>query len=401
MALQLIDSFTIDNASGTPTLQLCMGDITNMSSADAVNFLVVSALPGDYTPTPGSLIGALSQAGVSVQQLSQNKAATYEPKMPCWISGPVPTNPSIQFSRILLFEPASPAQSATGLVWTIFQALNCFQGNNVNTTVALPMVCTGSGGTSFQAIMQALFYAATYAGSLAAYPMPVIKLVVYNSSQLSLVQPVFSALKGTYQGLVGLNLENNYQLYASQAWTDVQGMNLPAGLSKRQAFALRVYTTNYYKTINEVLRRPTDPNYAPMMPLFSAIDSGLSNLPAAPEGPTWRGEDNMTRERIDQYSEGAYIKLLAYTSSQRPPGSWYNGKNYQFTIIGLTLRNVIFVSESPSENEYLFPRNIIIAVNNKYCPDSTACTFAITETYVNNCSATIEDAVPAATTEIF
>lgn len=401
MALQLIDSFTIDNATSAPTLQLCMGDLTNLSPADAVNFLVVSALPGDYSPMQGTLIGALNQAGVSVQQLSQNKAANYEPKTPCWISGPVSSpNPGIQFSRILLFEPANPSQSATGLVWSIFQALNCFQGNT-STSVALPMVCTGSGGASFQAIMQALFYAATYAGSLAAYPRPVIKLVAYNSSQLALVQPVFSSLKGNYQNLVGLNLPGGYQNYAPSAWNAVQGISLPVGLTKRQAFGVRIYTTNYYPTINSILRNPADPNYSAMMPLFSAIDSGLFNI-AASGGPTYRGESSMSPQRIAQYAPGASIQHLAYTSTARPAGGWYNGANYKFNINGITCRGVSFVSQFPSENEYLYPRNMIATVNSRTCNgNNSQCTFVMTETPVNYCSATVEDFMPYTKAEIF
>ncbi|NII29205.1 hypothetical protein HB364_29265 [Pseudoflavitalea sp. X16] len=400
MALQLIDSFTIDNATSAPVLQLCMGDLTNMAPTDAVTFLVVSALPGDYSPTQGSLIGALSQAGVSVQQLSQNKAANYEPKTPCWISNTVGTpSPGIQFSRILLFEPANPSQTATGLVWSIFQALNCFQGNT-STSVALPMICTGSGGASYQAIMQALFYAATYAGSLTAYPMPTIKLVAYNSSQLALVQPTFTALKGTYQNLVNLNLPGGYQSYAPSAWNAVQGISLPAGLTKRQAFAVRMYTTNYYSTINSVLRNPTDPSYATMMPLFSAIDSGLFNIAASP-GMTYRSESNMSPQRIAQYAPGASILHLAYTSTARPAGGWYNGP-YKFDINGITCRGVNFVSQYPSENEYLYPRNMIAVVNNRSCNgNNSQCTFTMTETPVNYCSATVEEFIARTKAEIF
>src|SRR4051794_25388569 len=106
MALTAIDSFNVDHpGSDTRTLQFVWGDLTQMSSADAVDVLVVSCLPGDYTPSQGSLIGALNNAGISVANLANNKAASYEPAMPCWISQPVQSsNPGIQFSRILVYE---------------------------------------------------------------------------------------------------------------------------------------------------------------------------------------------------------------------------------------------------------------------------------------------------------
>jgi hypothetical protein len=389
MALQLIDSFTIDNADSQPALQLCMGDVTNLSTADAVNFLVVSALPGDYSPSSGSVIGALNQAGVSVEQLSQNKAANYEPKIPCWVSGPVTSNnPGIQFQQILLFEPATPAQAAPGLVWSIFQALSCFQGNT-STTVALPMVCTGSSGASFPAIIQALFNAATYAGSLAAMNLPVIKLVAYNSSQLALVQPVFAALKGNYQNLVNLSLPN-YQFYALSAWSFVQGIGLPTGLTRRQAFGVSIYTSNYYPMINNILRNPSDPNYQPMMPLFGAIDGGLANIAASP-GMTYRGERSMSSERLNQYQVGASILSLAYTSTARPAGSWYNGVPYKFNLNGITCPSIGFLSQFP-ENEYLYQRNMIAGVTSRSCnTGNTQCTFGMQETPVNYCSSTVEE----------
>lgn len=400
MALQLIDSFTIDHASLSPTLQLCMGDLTKLSPADAVDFLVVSSFPGDYTPTTGSLIGSLNQAGVSVQQLSQQKAANYEPKMPCWISNPVNrSNAGIQFSRILVFEPANPSQNATALVPNIFQALSCFQGNKP-TTVALPMVCTGSGGVTFQAILQALFYAATYSGGLTGNPMPVIKLVAYNSSQLSMIQPLFATLKSNYLNLVNLYLPGGYQNYAPYAWSTVQGINLPPGLTKRQAFGIRIYTSNYYSTINGILRNPADPNYMTMMPLFTDIDVGLANIIASP-GMTYRGEGSMSADRLAQYQIGASIISLAYTSTSRPPGSWYN-LSYKFNEHGINCKGVAFVSEYPSENEYLYARNTIVQVNNRTCnTGNTQCTFELQETPINYCSPKVETFMNNIEIEIF
>ncbi|RBL90523.1 ADP-ribosyltransferase domain-containing protein [Chitinophaga flava] len=392
MALQLIDSFTIDNANGSPTLQLCMGDLTNLSSEDAVDFLVVSASPGDYSASSGSLIGSLAQAGVSVQQLSNNKAANYEPKIPCWISNTISSsNSGIQFNRILLFEPTNPSTDAAGLVWTIFQALNCFQGGS-NTTVALPMVCTGSGGASYQDIIQALFYAATFAGSLSAFSMPVIKLVAYDNDKLNQVQPTFSTLKNYYQNLVNLDLPGNYQSYAPDAWSAVQGISLPDRLTKRQAFAVRMWTSNYYGMINSTLRNgSSDQNYYTLMPLFSAIDSGLANI-AAFQGETYRGESHMSPQRLAQYQVGANILELGYTSSAQPAGSWYNGASYKFNINGLNSHSIAFLSVYPGEDEYLYARNMTSTVTERSCNDGNSqCTFTMQQTTINYCSADLEE----------
>ncbi|MDF2192572.1 ADP-ribosyltransferase domain-containing protein [Paraflavitalea sp. CAU 1676] len=403
MALQIIDSLTIDNAVSTPQLQLCMGDLTNLSPADQVDFLVVSSVFGNYTPCSTSLIGSLNQAGISVQTLAQNKAASYAPNLLCWISQTISSsNPGIQFSRILVYERPLWVEMGFTPAWQIFQALNCFQAST-STSVAIPMVSAGSGGgASLPFIMQMLFYAAVYAGSLPSYPLSVIKLVAYNSSQLAQVQPIFAALKSAYLGLIGLpNLPGDYLRYAPAAWIDIQGINLPATLSRRQAFALRVYTSEYHRVINHVLRNPNDPNYAAMMPLFSTIDSGLSNIPRSP-GMTYRGEHHMSAERISQYSPGLNIRHQAYTSSQRPAGAIYNAANYKFNINGVTARQVAFLSEYPAENEYIYHRSMLVNVTSQSCnPTKSQCTFGVTETPINYCSSSSNNAAITAQTEIF
>ena len=117
MALTVLNSMTIDHAGGgTRTIDLCHGDLTDLSSADQVDYIAVSALPGDYTPTPDSLIGALNAKGVSVQAESGNKAANYEPTMPCWVSQDL-SSKGLNFSRFVLFEPADPARNAGWACW--------------------------------------------------------------------------------------------------------------------------------------------------------------------------------------------------------------------------------------------------------------------------------------------
>lgn len=390
MALQIINSMAIDNGGYSSTLQLCVGDLTDMGTEDWVNFLVVSALPGDYTPSPGSLIGSLNQAGISVQQLSENKAASYEPKIPCWISGPVSSsNGGIQFSNILVFEPNNPSTDAAGLAWTIFQALQCFQGSN-STSVAIPLVCTGSGGASYQDIIQALFYAATYAGALISFFIPIIKIVAFNEEELGKIQDTYNQLHDNYQNLVNLDLPGGYQTYAPDVWNAVQGMSLPTGLSKRQAFGIRMWTSNYYSMINGTLRNTSNVPLSTLMPLINAIDAGLANLSAF-QGMTYRGEGHMSAERLDQYEPGNSILEPGYTSSALPAGIWYNSLAYKFNINGLTSRSIAAYSIYSSEDEYLYPRNMTTLVTGRDCNgDNSQCTFTVQETTINYCNPEME-----------
>ncbi|MEG2094800.1 MAG: hypothetical protein RRY80_10850, partial [Lachnospiraceae bacterium] len=61
---------------------LAEGDLTTMS--ESVDYLLISVLPGDYTPTPSSMVGALNKIGVDVAALAQNKAKSWMDEYPCW-----------------------------------------------------------------------------------------------------------------------------------------------------------------------------------------------------------------------------------------------------------------------------------------------------------------------------
>ncbi|MBU1014807.1 MAG: ADP-ribosyltransferase [Bacteroidetes bacterium] len=385
MALTLLDSIDIYFGSTKRTLQLCQGDLSNMTPQDAVDFLVVSALPGDYSPTSGSLIGALNQHGVSVAALSQNKAANYEPTMPCWVSQQVvSTNPGIQFKRILLFEPPNPATEAIAYVESIFKGLDCFQSDTQSATAAMPMVCTGSGGASDADILTALFYAAVH-WQVQSFPLNIVKLTVYQQDQVAPLKALFATHKSNYTNLRTLNLPGGYSGYANSAWSIVSGMTLPAYLTQRQAFGICVYTSNYYMTINSVLRTKqwTDPEYQQMLPLFESIDSGLANIPPF-VGLTYRGESNMSSQRLAEYVPGNDVTALAYTSTAYVQGGWYN-KKYQFDINSLKGSKIDNYSIFPSEKEVVYHRELIEHVNTKNANSYGGFKFGIDEKVINYC----------------
>jgi hypothetical protein len=359
MALAPISSFTVDHpGTDTRTVQFMWGGLTQMAPADAVDVLVVSCLPGDYTPCKGSLIGALDSAGVSIAGLAQNKAASYEPLMPCWISQPVSSsNPGIHFSRILVYEPATPSANAASLAWMIYQALACFYGPHP-VRVAMPLVSTGSGGADPIQILQALSWGAAHRCASYRTQISTAKVVAFTQALGAKLSPVFATISSDYKNVFTLQLPDNYLSYVSAAQSTIKGVTIPPTLTERQAVAVCIYTTMYYLTINSVLRTlpPTDPKYLAMFPLIEAIDSGLQNMTFY-KGTSYRGE-KMSQDRIDQYQVGAKLMNLAYTSSslnQQVAKSF--GGNALLTIAGQTAAEVWNYSYYKGEQEVSFSRD--------------------------------------------
>jgi len=102
---QLVFSETIIDLHGkSKLLQVCIGDIVDCRDEE-IDYLIVSAFPGDYTPTTQSLIGRLSAGGISVDALSRNKERDYRDKRYFWVSKPIIKKNSANRSDCLLRKP--------------------------------------------------------------------------------------------------------------------------------------------------------------------------------------------------------------------------------------------------------------------------------------------------------
>ena len=172
---------------------LYQGDLTLLTAGEVVDFLVVSALPGDYTPTPGTLIGALNNIGVSVQNLSQNPAATY-PDYNCWVSQPI-SNQS--FSQLIVFE--STGQDAPTNIPGILSTLQAYwpnphQGSEYPyVDIAQPLISTGSAGGNPTDVLTALFDSAE--GVLSGtYNVGCVMTVIYDQSLVQQMTTLFNSL---------------------------------------------------------------------------------------------------------------------------------------------------------------------------------------------------------------
>ncbi len=334
MALTNLDSMTIDQAGGgTRTITLCQGDITNLSLADSVDYIAVSALPGDYSPTPNSVIGDLDAKGVSVQAQSTNKAANYEPTMPCWVSQDV-SSAGLNFSRFILFEPANPSSNAGWSLWMLFKALQCHT-NSGNASIAVPMMSTGSGGADFATIFRQLFFMGSQWQGVTNWPFMNLKLVVYSNAHATLAKTAFAAYKSQYTNPPGA----------------LSGATPPTGLTQRQTNCIRAYTGSLYFTINAALRAHdlNNSTYVQYLSTISGISNGLGNLPAY-QGLTLRGTTLPNSVRA-QYVKGALITHLGYTSTSfsKP----WAGEDL-LKINSITGTKVNMISLYQSEDEVLY-----------------------------------------------
>lgn len=171
---------------------LYQGDLTHMKDGETVDYLIISALPNDYSPTPGSLIGALNSIGVSVASLAQHKAADYRTTSYCWVSQPITGQ---AFKRIICFEPTLSGNEAATQIPGIFTSLEKFAAPTAqNIVVATAMVCTGSIKASSSVVLTALFNGAK-AMLPTKFPDMCFKIVNNNSSWTDSLNQLFSQLK--------------------------------------------------------------------------------------------------------------------------------------------------------------------------------------------------------------
>ncbi|HEY0114597.1 MAG TPA: hypothetical protein VGB54_02640 [Allosphingosinicella sp.] len=369
MALTSLDQMVIDQGNGgLRTLMLCKGDLTALDPSDGVSTIAVSALPGDYSPAAGSLIGALAVRGVSVAAQAANKAASYEavnpatgaPTMPCWVSQDV-SAAGLNFSRFILFEPPLPtAATAPTLVQTIFRAVSCF-GAPAGSALAVPMVSTGSGGADLLTILRMLFYAGAHAGAGADWPITTVKLVVFNDSQAGPAQSAFANFRAAYQNPPGS--------YGG-------GSTRPPGLTVRQLGCLRGYTGSTYYPVNAALRANNinDSGFLTYQPTIEAISSALGTLPDW-TGQAQRGTSLPPAVR-PLYTPGAYVQELSFTSSSST--SPFPGPDL-LRINSGDGKSVAAYSLFPSENEILFDYAMYEFVNS-VDPPPPGRSFAVTVT---------------------
>ena len=181
---------------------LAQGDLTTVKASEAAQFLIISSLPGDYNPTPGSLIAALQSAyGVNVGNLAAAPAADYRATHNCWISTPLTggSGQTIPYQRLICFE--STGSAAPAQIHGVFDAIRQFVPApppipNPGPSAATSMLSTGSAGADRGQVLTALFNGcrALMTGGT-GYNLTSFRIVVFQAAQQQQMVSLFDSLK--------------------------------------------------------------------------------------------------------------------------------------------------------------------------------------------------------------
>jgi TIR domain len=107
-------------------LEICVGDITHTDGP--VDLLCLSAFPGDYTPTPSSVVGSLHARGIDVRSLAATRDGQALLNRHCWVSSDLqhPIRRLLCFEHLRNARTHSVAGGAPGLVGDVFRAISEF-----------------------------------------------------------------------------------------------------------------------------------------------------------------------------------------------------------------------------------------------------------------------------------
>lgn len=197
--MQVLSTISIHNKANT-VIELLQGDLSALPAEHAADIVVISAYPGNYEPSPGSLVEALDKKGLSVGKLAEHKYCDLRSQLGCWLSDHLTAEQQAQFnfSHILCFEPLLHADAPEEVVCNIFRCINTFVFDDDHNVVAMPILATGNQKVPVEKMMPALLENAIF-WLEQGLPLNAIKLVVYSPDQLAAVQEIFADVKKYYE----------------------------------------------------------------------------------------------------------------------------------------------------------------------------------------------------------
>lgn len=193
--LKELDRIDVAVNGKTRSIVLAQGNLARLDAAQRVDLLVISAFPGDYTPTRTSTVGQLARNGVSVAELASMKAMDLRAESGAWLSRPVEAS---GFDRLVCFEPqtlGAPPVVVGELFRALFPFLESLGGDESRDhSVAMPLLATGDAGWSDSQMMAPLLEAATRWLQL-GLPISTLYIVAHNAPKAADMKAAFSEFK--------------------------------------------------------------------------------------------------------------------------------------------------------------------------------------------------------------
>ena len=209
----LLSQLQIQNVNDVAVIQLLHGDLSALPPEHAVDIMVISAYPGNYEPTPHTLVSALSEGGLDMYALAHNKEVDLSTQLGCWLSRELPEYLQRRFNtkRIMSFEPRILSTKPEEVVSNVFRCLNNFLIPDIETSetktqrepfdisdIAMPMLATGNQRASVDVILPSILTAAVFWLSN-GLPVKNLKLVVYNAAEAQLSKSIFDGFAAQWQ----------------------------------------------------------------------------------------------------------------------------------------------------------------------------------------------------------
>jgi len=195
------NTIEVETEHGLCEIELCFGSVTKLK--EKIDVLIISAFPGDYTPTRTSVIGALKRdLEISIRELAMNKEEDLRKLCSCWWSKKL--DAKLPFDRIMCFEGGFKKNTRPpSTISEIFRSLVSLCGNE-DITVMTPILATGNQGYSEQLILR-LLVEATIHWMKIGLPLKKLKIVAYSpnpekpSPTTKLLSGAFTELKKNWQ----------------------------------------------------------------------------------------------------------------------------------------------------------------------------------------------------------
>ena len=195
--MQLLDQIVVKRGSNVQAvIQLLQGDLTAIPKDQAIDILILSAYPGSYVPVPTTLIAALNDKGISIEEMAKHKAIDLRDQLSCWLSEPLTTPQQEQFNfrKILCFEPWLNSTDPGAVVGNIFRCINTFAFSESVNVIAMPMLASGRQRVPIEKMLPAMLDASIF-WLESGLPLTCIKLVLLTDEQTKAALPVFVRAK--------------------------------------------------------------------------------------------------------------------------------------------------------------------------------------------------------------